>query len=1462
MEINQLMQAVQELVGAQSPADKIAVLQRHPELLDQSSIDTLLELAKGARNAGQDEMAEALRLTAQLLSNLRNAGGTSESSPEDTITIQPVTPGSSVPWARLTRRVIALRSTEILEQAIIEAEQCQEMEIAALLQALQNQDYDAIENQAPRLHHSLLKSGRNEEAWTIALVGLTRQVALSELYNRLPGEQQAKAFEIGIQACQQSLYIAQELGDEACQAFFKMMEGIAHYRWRNFGEAEKAYRGALAIRRKLSLLEPELFESYLANTLNNLGNVLADIGDLEGAEITYREAAAIQRKLSMAEPQNYEPALSMTLNNLGTVQSALNRFVEAVESYREALDIRRKLSILDPLEYQPRVAVTLHNLGMSLDKLNRFAEAEETYREALTIERPLIQVQPSLYEPSLAATLNNLGVVQMKQNRLSHAEEMLRESITLRRRLSKIQPHIYETVVAEALNNLGIVLRRLNRLNEAEEAYCEGLTINRKLAAGQPQTYRPKVASSLNNLGVVLRELRRLEEAEDAFLEALAIRKTLAQSRPQVYEPDVAMTLDNLGNVLSTLRRLEEADAFYQEALAMRRKLAREEPLIYQPDLASTLSNMGLVLRDLRRLEEAENAYREALTIRRELAQSQPQVYEPSVATALDNLGTVLRELRRFEEAEEHCQEALTILRRLALAQPEVYDDDIAMTLNHLGLVRDNLHRSVEAEEAYRESLEILRKLAERQPQAYEWNVAMTLGNLGNVLLESERPEEAENAYREALAIRRNLALDRPHAYEMEVAGTLNNMGNVLLQRACFNEAEEAYREGLTIERKLAKSLPQVHQRNVALMLGNLGNVLEKEDRLEEAEEVYLESLDLCRQYDIPNCRITALSRLSESRMRWQMWDQAADLLREAMDQVERLRAEIPGLDRRMQIVSTNFNIYENLIICLMNLALFDEALEVVERGKSRTLIDLLALRDLRPKNVPMEIFDEYERTLLRARTLEDQLQSVEILSEDLQTLSPDKIADLQKQQLEELRNERLSTNTRLRALANDIHHYDPDFLPYAKPLEIKGIKSLAGESGTTLVIFRVTESGSYIFLVFPSGRTDVVQVPEFSTSVLSEILVKIAGDEVVDGWVMCYYDCQASFHRAQQTKKKEDEEIARRSWQNWLDTMDTTLGEVYRRLLDPVHQRLKEQEQTSGESIKRVVMVPNRGLAILPLHACWWEEGGERRYLLDEYIINYAPSLSVFKRCLERERAGRSRQTLLGIANPKPPGNLHFSDWECEEIERILGNDRCLFLWGEDATKEEMKRWVGERNWLHFSCHGQYRLDDPFSSSLQLAKGDQLTLGEILEDLDLQHTWLTVLSACETGLVDFREIADEHYGLPMGFIYAGAPTVWGTLWMVNDLSTALLMREAYNNLIGDGVSKPEALRNAQQWLRDAKAEKLLELVSAKQVELGYDRMAWTDLSPFKRAIEHRYSPDECPYKHPYFWAGMQCVGV
>jgi CHAT domain-containing protein len=528
--------------------------------------------------------------------------------------------------------------------------------------------------------------------------------------------------------------------------------------------------------------------------------------------------------------------------------------------------------------------------------------------------------------------------------------------------------------------------------------------------------------------------------------------------------------------------------------------------------------------------------------------------------------------------------------------------------------------------------------------------------------------------------------------------------------------------------------------------------------------------------------------------------------------------------ERRRQIMDEHLHIYENLLIGLMRLELYDEALAVAERGKSRLLIDLLTAQELRPKNAPEPLQRRYEELLFRARAIADELERPD---------PPDLPPDARETRRAQLRQEHQQVSRELDKVIADIRRADPAFLPAAQPLTHEQIVQLAQEAQTTLLSLRVTEEGSYAFLVYPDGSREVVVIPDFTLKRLLELAVA--------GWAQDYYTDR----------------------EGWLQQMEARLSALYRELLSPVHQRLRAK---LGAGVHPLLIVPNRALALLPLHACWWDEDGRRRYLMDEFVIRYAPSLTLFQILWARER-GR-RELLLAVANPT--GDLPFAEYECEQIEACWGWARAQVLWREQGTRHAVLENAASAHLLHFACHGVYDLANPLESPLLLANGETLTLGAMLEQLNLPHAQLVVLSACETALVNPAELADEHFGLALGPLYAGAPTAWGTLWAVSDVATGLLMGKAYD-LLQAGVGKVEALREAQLWLRDLTAAQAQEILEAQAAAAGQPtrevaltemtRMALAQLLPVQRRFA-LMDDTERPFAHPYFWAAFQCVGV
>jgi CHAT domain-containing protein len=225
-------------------------------------------------------------------------------------------------------------------------------------------------------------------------------------------------------------------------------------------------------------------------------------------------------------------------------------------------------------------------------------------------------------------------------------------------------------------------------------------------------------------------------------------------------------------------------------------------------------------------------------------------------------------------------------------------------------------------------------------------------------------------------------------------------------------------------------------------------------------------------------------------------------------------------------------------------------------------------------------------------------------------------------------------------------------------------------------------------------------------------------------------------------------------------------------------------------EGRQKLIIVPHQALHYVPFHALF---DGER-YVVDTHDVSYGASASVLGICRSRQpSATEGRDLILAVPDEATP---HIND-EVEALSRLMPNARVFV--GPEAREDKLRAYAPSASRIHIAAHGVFRADNPMFSSLRL--GDNWL--NLLDIFSLRlGADVTTLSACETGMNAVWE-GDELLGLARGFLYAGTPSLVVSLWMVNDRSTAQLMRRFYEGL-RDGLSKARALRQA---ILEVKAE-------------------------------------------------------
>ncbi len=611
-------------------------------------------------------------------------------------------------------------------------------------------------------------------------------------------------------------------------------------------------------------------------------------------------------------------------------------------------------------------------------------------------------------------------------------------------------------------------------------------------------------------------------------------------------------------------------------------------------------------------------------------------------------------------------------------------------------------------------------------------------------------------------------------------------------------------------ERALALYETMGNQRGLADTLNNLSDLYHQRGDDVQALRALQRTIELSRANNYVRLLWQGLTNIGLLYLSQKHYPEAQQSFTEAIEIIENMRAQSFGTEQeRSNFFRGKLEAYKALSYTLLQQGQEGAALAAAESAKGRVLLDVL--RNGRAgisKNLTPEEKDREKQAF-------DALGQAN--TEYLRAVRSNAPAARLKPLAERQNAARYALTTVQTALyaAHPVLQAQRGETP---PLSLAQAGDLLHDADTALLEFVVMDERAWLFVL--------TRTPDGPPSLKTYLLPR-TGPEL-----------SAAAARFRQMLAQRD--LA----------FQETARDLYTQLLQPAAAQL------AGK--KSLIIVPDGGLWDLPFHALQTPEG---RYVIENYAVSYAPSLTVLRE-MKRSRDAPERKPapaamLLAFGNPAltatgrvTPGKhrtpdavtltaeanadlspLPETERQIRELRVLYGAAHSKIYLGAAAQEARAKAQAGSYRILQFATHGVLSDANPLQSYVLLsqagnAPGEDGRL-EAREMMDLNlHADLVVLSACETARGQARA-GEGFIGMTWALFVAGAPATVASQWQVESSSTTALMLEFHRRLQskfnGPAANAPttaEALRQAQSKLLNSNA-----------------------------------------YRHPFYWAGFVLIG-
>ena len=752
----------------------------------------------------------------------------------------------------------------------------------------------------------------------------------------------------------------------------------------------------------------------------------------------------------------------------------------------------------------------------------------------------------------------------------------------------------------------------------------------------------------------------------------------------------------------------------------------------------------------------------------------------------LNNIGIFHKNLNNFSESLNNFGEALRIANELNNLNDE---SDI---LNNIGNIYQNVGNYEKAFDFLKRALKIDRELGNTIYIAIDLiNLGDTFRNKGLISDSKEDLHMALAYFEDCLKLTR---LSRQQKSELDILNiievrVLNNLGSVNTDLENYYQALEYFQNGYQKAEKIQDL------ESIGMILNNIGIVHFNQGNYEESTKYYQKAIDLAQELEGGQILWEAFFEIGNAYAKQNKIFEALKNYKNSIRIIENIRSQIKLEELKASYLGTDKRIeaYQNLIHMLITLHNSDngvgydtEAFNYLERAKARSFLDSLEVAQ-----VDISLGINFK---LKNREKEIMKDISNIYNNLL-------VTELSSKEKEKLHQELAEKENELETLKREIRSKSPDYadLKYPEIISLKETQKQLLNSKTVFFAYIVGNQTSYGFAI----RKNEIKI--FPIPVKSEL------QDLVTAHLQIITD---------------------------KDSNNFELGkELFEILVLP----------GLDKKIKKIIFIPDDILHILPFETLLTQQNTPH-WLIEDYKIAYAPSISSYREIIHRKDKNTSRQRsdILAFGDPdfgqmesETNGEdifqnfyssnafnfyrLKYSGTEIERISSLFKQKRTDVFVREEATEEQLKNLeLDNYKIIHFATHGFIDDKKPARSSIVLSLNENTAEDGFVQMREIYNLKLNAdlvtLSACQTGLGQYIR-GEGIEGLNRAFFFAGSSSVLMSLWSVNDQATYQLMERFYTHL--------RSSKQIASSLRKAK----LEMIDSDAVS------------------------------HPYYWAGFIVTG-